>query len=1067
MSEIEAMPGAVLVVSIGPSPGREQHSQLVRAILSRSPGRAIEPCMADACLVFGDWRAGIRSALSLISQLGRLPAELAGIDVRVGLDLQHPSGDAAGVRRVARIARSAGNNEIHLGAELADLVRADPPDGRIVRGVEAPTQSRNDLYRLGRAIDEVPNNLGRELGPFIGRASELDDIPTLFEAGRFVTISGPPGTGKSRLAVETAERVLGRYEDGAFFVGLAPITDPQLMIPTLADVIDAPIPPGSSAIEAVVAFLRPRRMLIVLDNFEHITSAAGDLGELIAAGPGVQIVVTSRTPLRVAGERELVLAPLDVPAAGSPPLGGERSAAVELFVLRATTAQPSFRMTADNAALVIDVCRRVDGLPLAIELAAARLRVLALAAISERLASRLTLLGGGPIEPSTRHQSLRTAIAWSYDLLDGAAQRLFGRLSVFRGGWSVDGAAAISVAGIDGRPDDDVLDALSSLQDASLVVRDGTARDEPRFTMLESLREFAVQQLDESGETDRIRESHARHLFDVATRLGPALTGPDQGAALDRLDAELDNLRAALRYLIDTRPGDALRLSAAIWRFWQMRGHLVEGSRIVAEALLSAGDEVPVGDRAAARSAAGGLAYWQGNLVEAEMHYEQAVILRRELRDEIGLADALLDLAFVFDPSLRPPPEDHDRTAAGIRLIEEAHRRYLVANHGPGIAKAEWVLGSVVSAPDIERGLALLDSSVKRFREQRDPFGLGWALHSYGLSLLMGAAAEPAAAALREALTIFAAAGDSSATGLLLDDFAELARAEGQALRAARLKGAAAGLRRATQADLAVTNAPWLLGQSNERGLIDPADLEQAWREGQALSQRDAIAFALGSDADPVGAPGLRVSALGTLIVERAGLPVAEWGGRKAGHRHALAIFAFLLDRVDRGVTKDECIEVLWPDADVTQGDLNFHRTLGGLRATLGAASVLFAGGRYRLGPGVVAWLDVEEFERHLLNAADATDALAAIRSLEAARTLCRGDYLDDCPLYGDSEYVEERRRAIRSRLVDALVDLGRRYEARGDASLASARYHEALAISGGDCPAADSGLERLGIARS
>ena len=1085
MPEIVATPSVVLAAVIGAGPGtgrqnagtpaRVQQVQLVRAMLSRSPGHEIDRSRADVCLVFDDWRAAIRTALSLISQLARLPVELAGIDVQIGLDLANPPGNKAGVERVVQVARSAGRNEIRLGAEVAGLVRTDPPDGRIVCRVDVGrARPGTGLCRLGRAIEEVPNNLGRELGGFVGREHEIEQVARLFEAGRFVTISGPPGTGKSRLAVEIAERLLGRYEDGAFFVPLAPIGDPRLMMSTLAGVIEAPIPPGSSAIDAVTSFMQSRRMLIVLDNFEHITLAAADLADVIDAAPGLQVVVTSRSRLRIASEREFPLAPLDIPREGSPQLGGEQTAAVQLFVLRATTAQPTFRLTADNHAVISDLCQRLDGLPLAIELAAARLKLFTVAAIVERLDHRLGLLGGGSVEPSTHHQSLRHAIAWSYDLLDEPAQRLFRRLSVFRGGWSYQGAVAVSLDGVGPKPDDDVLDALSLLHGASLI-RSESGQAETRFAMLESLREFAAEKLDEAGEIDTVRELHAAHLLELATHLGPKLTGPDQGPALDRLDAELDNLRAALAYLFASRPSDALRLCAAIWRYWQMRGHLAEGSRLVAGALSAAGAEAPARDRAAARSAAGGLAYWQGNLPEAETRYEEAVALRRDMNDDVGLADALFDLAFVFDPSLRPPPEDRERTAAGIRIVEEAHRRYVEAGHAPGIAKAEWLLGSIVAERDLDRALGLLSSSVERFREQHDPFGLGWALHSYGLVMLRSRAAESAATAFREALRLFAAAGDSSATGLLLDDFVELAKADGQTLRAARLKGAAAGLRRATQAELAITNAPWLVGDSSDRGLIDPVELERAWREGQALSQAEAIALALGSDAEPVGAKGLRVSALGTLVVERSGEPVTDWGGLKAGHRHALAIFAFLLDRGEHGVTKDEFIEVLWPDANVGQGDLNFHRTLGGLRATLskiaiprpGPATVEFSGDRYRLGPSVVGWHDVAEFERQLLSAAEATDELAAIRGLEAARTLYRGDLLDDCPLYGDSEYVEEHRRALRGRLIDALVDLGRRYESRNDLSLASARYREALMLSGGDCPSADHGLERLGIGRT
>jgi len=261
-----------------------------------------------------------------------------------------------------------------------------------------------------------------------------------------------------------------------------------------------------------------------------------------------------------------------------------------------------------------------------------------------------------------------------------------------------------------------------------------------------------------------------------------------------------------------------------------------------------------------------------------------------------------------------------------------------------------------------------------------------------------------------------------------------------------------------------MVNAPVL------REMIDAAGFERAWAEGQAMSPAHATAYALGSDLVSSPDSRLRVRSLGPFLVERAGVAVAHWGGAKAGSRQAQAMFAFLLDRGDRGVMKDEFVEVIWPDADLEQGDLSFHRTLGGLRTTLRPdrspgvdQAITFVNGRYRLAVGIVGWHDVAEFEKTLAIASQATDDLAAIRGIEAARTLYRGDYLDDCPLYGDSEYVEERRRLLRGRLTDALVDVGHRYERRGDDSLAAGRFREALTLAGGECASAREGLNRLG----
>ena len=660
-------------------------------------------------------------------------------------------------------------------------------------------------------------------------------------------------------------------------------------------------------------------------------------------------------------------------------------------------------------------------------------------------------------------------MAWSYDLLDPEEQQLFRRLSVFRGGWTIE--AATGVSGSDAPSDDRALHAIASLRDASLVVRHESLIGSPRFTLLETIREFGSECLDRAGETEPVRRLHASHYREMVVLAGPRLTGREQGAVLDQLAAEHDNIRAALTYLLETTPAEALQMVSHLWRFWQMRGHLSEGSRWVAEALDAAGDGASDRDRASALAALGGLAYWRRDLVEAERCYQAAVVLRRQIGDGRGVADALYDLAFVFDPSLRPPPEDPERTAAGIKIAVEAHDRYSSAGDEPGIAKTEWLLGSVMASRDLDRATALLASSVARFRDLADSFGLGWALHSYGLVLLRSADSDSAMRAFSEALMLFQAAADSSATAMLLDDLAEVAKSEGDALRAARLKGASSARRHLGEAGLVVANAPWLLDDMVTHGLVDPEALKRAWDEGQAFGETDAIAYALRRVGGTVPDRALSVRALGPLIVEQSGEPITDWGGRKAGHRHALGIFGFLLDRGERGVTKDEFIEVLWPDAEVGEADLNFHRTLGGLRSTLARhtgsdapASVVFGNGRYRLSRSTVGSLDVAEFEQGLDNAAEATNEISAIRGLEAARAMYRGDYLDDCPLYGDSGYVEERRRHLRGRLVDALVDLGRRYEARHEGSLASARYREALSASGEDCPSAVAGLVRLGV---
>ena len=1070
--------GAVLVAIVdrvdrAVSPGwpvvaHEVQTQLIRVLLSGSAGHEVQGSFGDACLAFDTWHRAVDAALGIGAQLSRLESEFAGIEVRCGLEPTRGTSDLAAARRAAALASGAAPGEIRFGGPLAALIERDPLPRLVARPVDPPLARGPAAYRLLPARDGVPNNLAEAGTTFVGRTAEVEALVHLLKHRRLVTIAGPPGIGKSRLASEVADRVLGGYADGAWFVPLAPVAEPALVMSAIADALGIPVPPGIGPADAVAAHLRDRRVLLVLDNCEHVLGSASDISDLLAAAEGVQVIATSRIRLEVPVEEALELGPFDAQQAGSSTEAASGSAAVQLFCDRAAGSAAAIQFDADSLALVAEICRRLDGLPLAIELVAARVRLLPLTAIRDRLDARLGITSDAPDQPA-RQQSLRGAIGWSFELLDDSAQDLFRRLSVFRGGWDTE--AMLAVCGADGTTEDAVLSSLAALESASLLTRSERQSSTPRLTILESLRQFADEQLVVAAEVAITRQRHAEHYLDIAVRLGPTLTGPDQADALDRLAIEHDNIRAAIAYLLEADPPAALRLCAAIWRFWQMRGYLGEGSRSIAAALARATDAPPP-ELADGHAAAGGIAYWRRDLDEAERHYQTAADLRRAVGEGVPLGDALFDLAFVFDPTLRPPPEDAARTAEGVRIAEESRAIFVEAGHGPGIAKSEWLLGSIMAGHDVERAMTLQASSVDRFRQLGDPFGLGWALHSYGLTLLHRTDSAAAEAAFAEAIGIFTAAGDVSAIGLLLDDMAEVAKTEGDALRATRLRAAAAVLRRSTEAELVIANAPWLSSEGVPRGLIDPEALEQARTEGAAMSLAEATAYALrvGSGNRPDG--GLRISALGPLLVERSGEPVTDWGGPKAGSRHALAIFSFLMDRGERGVTKDEIVEVVWPEAEVEQGDLNFHRTLGGLRSTLARRSdsrprrdITFSNGRYRLTGTVVSWLDVAEFEQRLLNAAEATDELAAIRGLEAARRMYRGDYLDDCPLYGESTYVEERRGFLRGRLVDALIDLGRRYEGRGDDSLASARYREALSVTDGNCPSALDGLGRIGVA--
>lgn len=1076
MTQYRDGPAAVLAVRVGPAAtgrrsgppstsGRDEQLLQVRDLVAIAGGQEVGSPGDVASFYFEAWRQAIDAAIALTTAGSNLATHQAG----VGLDLAGSRDARDALERAAAVAREAPPNEIRLGDGLAAVALVDPPDRRVVK--RDGGHSRADsavIYRLAIAKDEVPNNLPEQMTSFVGRATELRDVGDLLAQARLLTVTGPPGAGKTRLACELAERFLGRFRDGAWFVALAPIADPRLMLSTLADTVGLLPPADRSVVEALGTHLRGRRSLVILDNFEHITAAAADLAALLAAAPTLRVLATSRAPLHLSGEYEYPLPPLDVPGASGSTDDVARSEAGDLFARRAIASQPTFGINDQNAWQVGELCRRLDGLPLAIELAAARVKILPLAGIVARLDHRLSLLSGGSRDRPVRHQSLRAAVAWSYELLEPTTQRLFRRLSVFRGGWTIESAAAVCSA--EGSDPEMAFDALVSLVDGSLVVRPPSDAAAERFMMLETLREFAAERLDEAGETADAQARHARYCLELVEATAPRFTGPDRAVALDIVAVEHDNMRAALDHLLEADAGAALRLGAGLWRFWQMRGHLVEGSRWLDRALDAAGPSVRDTVRARALEAAGGIAYWRGEMAEAQRYYEAALAARRRIGDEVGIAGALYDLGFTFYPGFFPRPADARRSATGMTILEEAETLYRRAGDEAGMARTGWAIGSFLMFSDPVRSRELLSVSVERFRRLSDPFGLGWALRIYGQSLLAAGDPVAAAEAAREALQLFAAADDGSALGLLLDDFAAIAQVEGDLLRASRLRGAAAGLRQLTEAEIANENQEGTDAPDATRGVTDPAALERAWAEGQAMTQTEAIGYALASDAVAPPDGRLLVTTLGRFVVERASAPLTRWGGPKAGSRQAQAMFAFLLDRADRGVTKDEFIDVIWPDADVSQADLNFHRTLGGLRGTLEpdrtavGTVITFRNGRYRLDGSIVGWLDAEEFEQRSMNASLATDDLSAIRGLEAARAMYRGDYLDDCPFYGDSEYVEGRRGVLRGHLIDTLVDLGARYEARAESTLAAARFREAVTISGGTCRSAEEGLRRLGV---
>jgi predicted ATPase len=565
-----------------------------------------------------------------------------------------------------------------------------------------------------------------------------------------------------------------------------------------------------------------------VDNFEQVAEAGPVIEELLAAAPEVRVLVTSRATLALRSEQGLVVPPLDLLDPRRPPdldaLG--RSEAVRLFVERAQAVRPEFRLTPWNAPAVAEIAARLDGLPLAIELAATRTKILAPEQILPRLQRRLTLLTTGTRTLPDRQRTLRGAIAWSHHLLSDPEWRLFALLSVFAGGWTLESAEAVCGPGELGP---DVLDGLTSLVDQSLVLRTEPTAGHPRFSMLETIREFGQERLAEDGDLEQVRRRHAEHFLDLALAAEPHLTGADQGEWLDRCDLEQANLRAALRWAADAGQADrAQEAAGALWRFWQQRGHLTEGRRRLEELLALPSGREPTPARAKALAGAGGIAWWQEDIAAARRFYEEALAIERRLGDPARTADALYNQAFVV-------AAEGDFEGA-FRLFEESLELFRRAGDEAGAARADWMM----AIRDLVAGrwdgpVAKAEEAVDTWRRTGERFRLGDGL--VWLAVVYARAGRPAdaQAAMAEARALFDDADSPLGMLSVLLGLSYLARWEERYQDAVRLAGAADALRDQVGGRAPLDFLAGFLGdpEAEARAHLPPDVAQRAWREGR------------------------------------------------------------------------------------------------------------------------------------------------------------------------------------------------------------------------------------------
>jgi predicted ATPase/DNA-binding SARP family transcriptional activator/Tfp pilus assembly protein PilF len=683
----------------------------------------------------------------------------------------------------------------------------DPP--------EAPTRSTQPL--------PVPPT------PLVGRRLELAAVSALFrdEGARLVTLTGPGGTGKTRLGLAVAEELEPELRDGALFVSLAPVSDPELLVPTIAEELD--VREGERDLsEGVIEHLREQRMLLVLDNFEQILSAAAFVGDLLAAAPRVWIIATSRAPLRLAAEREYPVPPFEAPDASLPFEALVKTDAVRLFAARAQAVDPGFELDTGSAPEVARVCRRLDGLPLAIELAAARAKLLAPGEILERLEREPNLLPSGPRDAPARQQTLAATLHWSYDLLGPDERRAFVRLGVFVGGCTLEAAESVC---------DVSLESLATLVDNNLL-----RRRDGRFMMLETVRHFAAEQLEEAG-AEEVRRRHAEWLTELAETMAErTLAGEDMTAWMDRIQPEHDNIRSALAWSLEHEPELTLRQASSLRLFWEVRGFFREGLHWIEEALPYAGDMTPE-IRFRALAASGAIAIRLGDLDLAEERKEAALALGREVGDELWIARELSDLGTIaaMREEYDAASEMFEESAALFRKLDVPSRLGTVLSNLGHIAsqRGDYELAIRYTEEALE-----LESSHKQNK----------AISSYNLGShnLQAGHLEQARDWLERTMALTFELGFKEVMAYALAAFARLCLREGDPARAAYLAGIA---------DRQLADAGLLL-QPSEQSLFDEAKatlerqlgdqfaaahdaamsapLEEALREGGVLAEAPA-----------------------------------------------------------------------------------------------------------------------------------------------------------------------------------------------------------------------------------
>lgn len=750
-----------------------------------------------------------------------------GVEVRVrmGLHTGEPLVAREGyvgidVHRAARICHVGYGGQVLLSETTAPLVRNELPEGVGLRdlGDHRMKDLRHPerVYQLAisglhvdfpslKSLNAHPNNLPIQTTNHIGREAELISARNILSRPevRLLTVTGPGGIGKTRLGLQLAAELSSEFDDGVFFVPLAPITDSMLVTSTIAKTLGIHDRGSQPILDTLSEYLRSHKTLLFLDNFEHVFEAASEVSRLLETCPLIKILVTSREVLRVRGEFEFLVHPLTVPDISHRPSVGQlrRNPAVELFFQRAQSVKPDFFITEENAISVAEICARLDGLPLAIELAAARVKLFPPKALLKQLLevnghSSLHILARGPRDAPERHRTLRATMDWGYELLDKNEQRLFQILSVFVGGFTfpaIEAVCCLPVNNTEARSDEtqglDVMEGLASLLDKSLLHQHGRVEDEPRFTMLELIRDYAGEKLRDSDREAIIRESHANFFLSLADEAKLNLKGQEQEMWLERLEKEHNNLRSALGWFIQqgeisTEASEdtalsGLRLAGALWRFWDTHGYISEGRRWLRKILTLS--DTPSIERVDALIGAAMLAWRQSDIASAFQLYEQGLGIARDIDYKPGIAKSLEGLGYLNEFQGADDELIEALYSEGLELWREVgDKRGIATALGPQAHRA-------AAAYDFEQATVLFEESLTLFREVYDKREIAGALWNLGQIAVVVGRYDKAKEMYGESLAIYKSLNDLHGVATQLRSLGEVERIQDNSIQARAL----------------------------------------------------------------------------------------------------------------------------------------------------------------------------------------------------------------------------------------------------------------------------------------